>query len=502
MSYEKLQERFARLGQLDEVGAIVDWDQAVNMPQSAGEARAESIAGLTRLRHELLIERQVGDWIDTATRQLENGELGDWEAANLREMGRAYRRATVVPGDLVEASTKADKQSEQAWRSYRAENDFTSYAPYLERVLSLKRQVGEAQAQALGVGVYDALIDEYEPGVRSADIDRAFAPLEAFLPDFTERVIERQKSVRPVAPRGPFPIEQQRELGIRMIKAVGFDLDRGRLDVSHHPFCGGVARDVRITTRYDEDDFTSALMGVLHESGHGKYEQGLPLVWEHQPVGLARGMALHESQSLLLEMQVCRSRQFLEFAAPLLREAFEDSASELPEAFELENLVALYSRVERSLIRVDADEVTYPAHILLRYDIEQRLINGTLQVKDLPEAWDERMLALLHTSTHGDDKNGCMQDVHWPSGAFGYFPLYTLGAIVAAQLFASVQSSKPGVMGQLEVGDFSVLDGWLRENVWQWGSRYTTDELLERATGRSLDPSCFIEHLERRYLAS
>jgi carboxypeptidase Taq len=281
---------------------------------------------------------------------------------------------------------------------------------------------------------------------------------------------------------------------------VGFDLDQGRLDVSHHPFCGGVPRDVRITTRYDSNDFTTALMGVLHESGHGKYEQGLPERWLHQPVGAARGMVLHESQSLLLEMQVCRSEHFLHFAAPLIREAFERNVAAQPEAFTAENLSVLYARVRRGYIRVDADEVTYPAHVLLRYDLERRLIDGSLGVMDLPEAWNAKMQSLLGLSTLGNDKDGCLQDVHWPSGAFGYFPLYSLGAMVAAQLFARAQKDNVDLWSDLRAGNFERLNAWLSVHVWQQASSLSTDEILTNATGEPLNPRWFVEHLRQRYL--
>jgi len=497
VSYEKLHEHFRRLGQLQEVAAIVEWDQAVNMPQQAGNSRAESMAGLARLSHELLTQQRVGDWLLAAAEQ---DDLGDWERANVREMQRLYRRATALEPNLVEAVARADKQSEQAWRRYRGENDFAGYAPHLEEVVSLHRQVAMALGEALQLQPFDALVDAFEPGVVCQDIDAVFAPLEAELPALTDAVIERQASVGFTQPEGPFDTAAQRQLGLKMMAAVGFDLSRGRLDVSHHPFCGGVPSDVRITTRYDESDFTSSLMGVLHEAGHGKYEQGLPHRWEHQPVGLARGMALHESQSLLLEMQVCRGLPFVKFAAPSIREAFAGSCARQPAAFTLENLTALYSRVERSYIRVDADEVTYPAHILLRYGLEKQLIAGTLPVKELPDAWDSDMRRLLQLSTAGNDKDGCLQDVHWPSGAFGYFPLYTMGAMIAAQLYAAIVRAVPDLEASIERGSFAQLDEWLRQNVWSWGSCHTSTELVERATGEPLDPRYFLDHLRRRYL--
>jgi carboxypeptidase Taq len=497
VSYERLYERFRRLGQLAEVSAIVEWDQAVNMPEAAGASRAQAIAALTRMRHELLTDGGMQDWLAAASEQR---DLGTWERANVREMQRVHARAHAIPGDLVEASANADKTSEQAWRRFRAENDFASYAPYLEQVVSLKRQVGQALASALELSVYDALMDEFEPGGRSADIDRVFAPLEAFLPDFTEAVIERQRYAEVIEPAGPFPVRAQRQLALELMPLVGFDLERGRLDVSHHPFCGGVPEDVRITTRYDESNFTSALMGVLHECGHGKYEQALPTQWANQPVGMARGMVLHESQSLLLEMQVCRSDAFLRWAAPRICAAFAEQCNRQPQAFALSNLRALYGRVRPSLIRVDADEVTYPAHVLLRYQLERALIDGSLAVRELPEAWNERMQALLGLSTSGNDKDGCMQDVHWPSGAFGYFPLYTLGAMVAAQLFSGARQAHPDLEAQIARGDFKSLDAWLRAHVWSQASVATTEQVLQACTGEGLNPQWFIRHLQNRYI--
>ena len=497
MSYARLHEHFRRVGQLDEIRAIVEWDQAVNMPDSAGDSRAESMATLSRLRHQLLIEPRVSDLLEAAAAQT---DLDSWQQANLREMRRQVRRAVAVPADLVEAAEHAEKKSEQAWRLFRKENDFASYMPYLERVIQLTREAAAAVGQTLELESYDALLDGFEPGMRRDLVERALSPLERFLPDFTDRVIERQKAVRAIVPPGPFDVDRQRRLGLRLLRDVGFDAARGRLDISHHPFCGGVPTDVRITTRYDENDFTSGLMGILHEAGHGKYEQGLPRRWLHQPVGLARGIALHESQSLLLEMQVCRGRAFLTYAAPLIREAFAESASAEPGAYSPENLEALALRVERGLIRVDADEVTYPAHILLRYEIERDLIEADIEVRDLPEVWDAGMQKLLRLRTAGNDRDGCLQDVHWPSGGFGYFPLYTIGAMIAAQLFSKLASDASDLAMQIEKGRFQQLDAWLSRFVWQLGSFCTTDEILQRATGESLNPEFFIDHLRRRYL--
>ncbi|MEN9578654.1 MAG: hypothetical protein RJA70_1663 [Pseudomonadota bacterium] len=495
--YEKLARHFRRIGQLGEVAAIVEWDQAVNMPAAAGPARADAMATVASLSHDLRTQAWLGDALAAAELQR---DLGAWERANLKEMSRAWRRATAVPGDLVEASTKAEKTCEQAWRQCRAANDFMAFAPLLESVVALKIQVAQALAEHLGCSPYDALLDEYEPGARAEDIDVIFAELRAFLPSFTEQVIEHQRAEAPIVPLGPFPLDQQRALAQELMLATGFDLSIGRLDTSHHPFCGGVPRDVRLTTRYDERDFTSAIMGVLHEAGHGKYEQALPAHWEHSPVGQARGMLIHESQSLLQEMQVCRSPEFLRFAAPGFRTAFPEQSRAQPLAYTPQNLASLYTRVKRSFIRVDADEVTYPSHVLLRYEIERDLLGGKLRVRDLPEAWDTGMRLLLSVSTLGNDRDGCMQDVHWPSGAFGYFPLYTLGAMAAAQLYEHARRAVPAIPEAIAAGNFGLLNDWLRQHIWARASSVSTQQLLTDATGEPLNSHYFIHHLQRRYL--
>jgi len=288
----------------------------------------------------------------------------------------------------------------------------------------------------------------------------------------------------------------QRQVGIQFMTALGFDFAHGRIDTSFHPFCGGYPDDTRITTRYDEADFTSALMGVIHETGHALYEFGLPGGrWRHQPVGRARGMQMHESQSLLMEMQACRSREFTQWAAPRLAQAFGGSGPE----WDAENLYQLGIRVERGFIRVDADEVTYPAHVIIRYRLEKALVEGSMEVEDLPAAWNEGYTRLLGI-TPPDDRLGCLQDIHWYGGSWGYFPTYTLGAMTAAQLFDAARRADPNIMPAIGGGDFGPLRTWLRANVHGLGSSLSTRELLVRATGRALDAEVFKTHLKERYL--
>ncbi len=500
MSYAALEHQQKRVAHLEHLEAIAAWDEATMMSEGGGNARGEALATLRGLIHDESVKPEMGDWIAAA--EATAGELDAWQSANLREIKRVWQRATALPSSLVEATSLTESKSEQAWRRLRADNDWTSFEPFMREVFARKREVAQALSDELGLEPYDALLDGYEPGAKSAAIAGLFERLGAFLPGFIPRVVERQKSQGVVRPPGPFPIESQRKLGIELMRKLGFDFKRGRLDVSHHPFCGGVPEDVRITTRYDDADFAKAMMGVLHETGHAKYEQNLPAQWLGQLVGRARSMSVHESQSLFLEMQISRSREFATFAAPLLAEAFAESARRAPKAFDPANLYALATRVAPSLIRVDADEVTYPCHIILRFEIESALVRGTLDVRDVPDAWDERMQRLLGISTRGNFKNGCMQDVHWPSGAVGYFPTYTLGALLAAQLFETAAREVQELRPALERGELAALDAWLREKVWGQASLLETDALVRHATGRALDTAAFERHLERRYLGT
>ncbi|MCB9948952.1 MAG: carboxypeptidase M32 [Rhodospirillaceae bacterium] len=496
-AYRELERRFARMSGIDNALGILHWDQETQMPEGATETRGDALATLQVLHHELLTDPRVGELLDGAEAA---GGLDAWQQANLREMRRGYLHATAVPADLVEASAKATTACEVAWRAARRDNDFAGLKPRLALVLSLTRQVGEAKSAALGLDLYDALLDGFEPGGRAAEIDAVFAELAAFLPAFTAEVLERQASrPAPLPLAGPFPVEMQRRLGLDLMRAAGFDFERGRLDVSAHPFCGGADNDVRITTRYDETDFTKALMGVMHETGHALYEQGRPAAWMHQPVGSSRGMAMHESQSLALEMQACRSAEFLAYAAPLMRAAFADHADTGGPAWTADNLHRLYTRVERGLIRVDADEVTYPAHVILRYRLERAMLNGDLALDDLPGAWADAMADLVGV-VPPDDRRGCLQDIHWPGGAWAYFPTYTLGAMIAAQLFDAACKAEPDLLPGLTRGDFAPFVGWLRRHVHSQGSARTTTELLTAATGRPLDAGVFKAHLRRRYL--
>lgn len=494
-AYEALKDRFNRLSALGGAQAMLHWDRATMMPEGGATARAEQQAVLALIAHETLTAPETADLLAGAVDAA--ASLGEWDRANLREMERIHAHATATPADLVTRLSRQKSETEMIWRKARAANDYASLAPALDKLVALIREQADAKAAALGLDPYDALLDGYDPGRRASDVDRLFAELQSFLPGLLREVMEHQARGPAVhVPEGPFPVAQQEKLGREVMDLMGFDFAHGRLDVSHHPFTGGVPDDSRITTRYDEADFTESLMAVIHETGHSLYERGLPAEWRGQPVGRARGMTIHESQSLLFEMQAARTEAFIAFLVPRFRAAFGSNGP----AWEAENILRHYRKVQPSLIRVQADEVTYPLHVMLRYQLERALIAGDLQASDLPGAWNEGMKDLLGI-VPPDDARGCMQDIHWPSGSFGYFPTYTLGALAAAQLFAAAQRAEPGLEAALGQGDFAPLTRFVHAKVHGVGSRLTPDEIIIHATDEPLGVSAFRRHIERRYLS-
>jgi carboxypeptidase Taq len=494
MSYQALEQRYRELGHLGHAQAMLGWDEAVMMPTGGGEQRADAMATLAALLHREVTSSQTGQLL-AAARQEPN--LDAWQRANLREIERDRRRANALPETLVRERSRAATLCEQSWRRARSNNDWDAIKPALAGLLRLTREVAARLGDANGMPPYDALIDQYQPGIGQAQIDPIFAELREFLPPFIDRVLAQRPHPLPLT--GPFPQTRQEALARALMTRVGFDFAHGRLDVSHHPFCGGDPEDTRITTRYDEADFLPAMLAVLHETGHALYEQGRPKAWRNLPVGEAAGMAVHESQSLLLEMQVCRSREFLHSVAPIIRQHLVDAAATDP-AWDADNLYLASTQVQRGLIRVDADEVTYPLHVILRYELEQAMLAGELEIADLPAAWNEKMVRYLGRTTGDNHRDGCMQDVHWYAGLFGYFPCYTLGAVMAAQLYAAAQQRRGDILAGVAQGDFAPLLSWLRTNVHGRGRLVELPQLLTDATGSVLSTNAFKTHLQARYL--
>ncbi len=490
---DQLTATFTRLYRYGHLAALASWDQAAMMPPKGNQARAAAMAELGILMHRTVTDPALAPLFEQAEAEARD----DDSRASLREMRRDWLLASRVPPSLVEAQSLASSRCEHAWRTQRRANDWKGFTANFREVVKLAREEARLLGEASGLAPYDALLDKYEPGMRSSTLDALFGEVDSWLPDLIRRVGKSQRSDPVLAAIGPFPLDKQQALGMDLMQLLGFDLQAGRLDASAHPFCGGVPEDVRITSRYREDDFVSSLMSTVHETGHARYEQGLPRELVHLPVGRARSMGIHESQSLTFEKQLARSPAFAQLLAPLLKRHFGDQP-----AFDAVNLARLFTRVEPGLIRVDADELTYPAHVILRYQIERALISGEAEVDDIPQLWDDKMMASLELDTRGNFENGCLQDIHWAMGTFGYFPSYTLGAMYAAQYAAAIQRQHPMVQAHIAAGDLSEVFEWLGKNIWSQASRWSTDELVRRATGEPLNAGHFRRHLEARYLTA
>lgn len=473
--------------------SLLRWDAAVMMPRGSAEVRGEQLAALETEHHALLTAPRITRLLDRAKANAQG--LQDWQLANLREMQRQRDHAIATPVMLISRLARATAVAESHWGAARRENDFALFAPHLEELLRLVRDKAALLGQALSLPPYDALMDEYSPGIGTGDIDALFKTLGLRLPTMIRTALGAQQET-PIAPLpGKFTSARQRALVVEVMKALGFPFDRGRLDESEHPFTEGVAGDIRVTTRYDGSDPFTGLLGALHETGHAMYDLGMPQAWRDQPVGRDRGMALEESQSLLLEMIVGRSRAFVTYLQPLLIKHFAVSGPEWEPAALLQRLTL----VRRGLIRVDADEMSYPLHIQHRYEIETQLLAGELRVADLPAAWDAGMEQRFGTRPTTVSE-GCLQDVHWALGLFGYFPSYVLGSVIAAQLWESMRAQVEDLDAQIARGEFEGLFGWLRDNVHGYGAKLPVKELIIQATGQPLSANALLRYLENKYL--
>ncbi len=491
--YAQLEQEWRRLHAFHGALALLRWDAAVMMPRGSAEVRGEQLAALETETHALLTAPKITRLLDRA--HANSAGLEDWQLANLREMRRARDHAIATPVSLITRLARATSRAEGQWAEARRENNFELFAPHLEEVVNLVRDKAALLGQALGLPPYDALVDEFSPGVATADMEAIFKALSRRLPNLIREALTLQEG-RPSLPiTGKFAAGKQRALVLEVMRAIGFPFDRGRLDESEHPFTEGVWGDIRVTTRFDNTDVFSGLLGAMHETGHAMYDLGLPQAWRDQPVGRDRGMALEESQSLLLEMLVGRSRAFVQYLRPLLEKHFGVSGPE----WEPENLYRRLTQVKRSLIRVDADELTYPLHILLRYELEKKLLSGELAVRDVPDAWSQGLEQRLEVRPTGA-ADGCLQDIHWALGSFGYFPSYALGAVIAAQLWESLRNAVPELEAQIARGEFGGLFGWLRENVHAMGAKGTVNELMKQATGQPLSAAALLRYLESKYL--
>ncbi len=489
-AYAELTQRLADLTALEEVVGILSWDQEIVMPSGAADARGRQLSTVQVVAHERLTHPRLAELLATLRH---DPTLDTTQAANVREAQRDVNKATRVPSHLVRALGETAVRGHEVWVGARKNKDFQEFAPVLTELVDLAKQ--RAAAIAPDRPAYDVLLDDYEPGMTMARLDPIFARLKEVLLPLIARVRAAKDVPDMTWLAQHVPAENQRQVGEKIVRSMGYDFSRGRLDTSVHPFCGGAGpTDVRITTRYNENAFLGSLTGLVHETGHALYEQGRDLSLADQPVSRPRSMGIHESQSLLWEKQVAHGRAFWQAHYPELQQSY-GFLQDKP----LDDFLRGVNYVNpNNFIRVAADELTYPLHVILRYEIERDLFSGQLDVRDLPTAWKERMRGYLGI-TPPDDAVGVLQDVHWSGGAFGYFPCYTLGALYAAQFYQAAVAEHPEIPARLAEGAVEPLLGWLRRNVHQVGSRLETDALVVAATGRMLDPEAFLSYVTAKF---
>ena len=481
---------------LNSTAGILGWDQETMMPNGGAELRSRQLAQLARLSHETFTAPKIGEFIAAAEDAVRSMPADCVDAVNVREIRRDYDKATKLPSSLIAELAQTGSQAQHAWVEARRESDFKKFQPWLEKTVKLNIQKAQCLGWPKGGEAWDALADYYEPALTAADVTKVFEPLRARLQKLLDRIRGASKKPSNAFNEFALPIDSQEKFVRYMAKRIGFDFNCGRLDRSAHPFCGGShSRDVRMTTRYTETCVFDALGSTMHESGHGMYEQGLDFAQSGLPMGSAAGLSVHESQSRMWENQVGRSMHFWKWSRPQLSAFFGDACDH----FTLEDLYQAANVVEPGLIRVESDEATYNMHVMIRFKLERDMLNGDMAIKDLPGIWNQLYKEYLGV-TVPDDRRGCLQDVHWSMGAIGYFPTYTLGTLLAAQLFERARKDVPGLEEGFTRGEFAPLLSWLRKNVHSEGRRYRLDELCLKVTGASLSADPMMRHLEAKLL--
>ena len=489
-AYDELLERLKDIDLVNQIGGLLGWDQEVLMPPKAAKLRAEQLSWISRTGHEKLTDSRIGELLEILEKDTNLNEI---QRGNVRLARDSYNKATKLPTDFVAEMAMHKSKSQISWTEARAKNDFSIFRNDLAKMVEMSRQ----KADYLGFQEvrYDALLDLYESGLTVSKVDPLFAGLRENVAPLVKKVIEDgKKPEMSWVHENNWSKEGQEKLSQSISESIGFDFEAGRRDASTHPFCGGPnPDDVRWTTRYDESDPFGSLYGSLHETGHGLYEQGRPRNLDFQPAGSANGLGVHESQSRLWENQVGRSKEFCEWALPTWKKYFPEQMKNVS----ADELWRSVNFVEPSLIRVEADEATYNLHIMIRYEIEKRLIAGEIEVDDLPDVWDDMYEEYLGIRAPNRTL-GVLQDIHWSFGAFGYFPTYTLGNLYSAQLLTAARKDLPNHDEDIRTGNFTPLLEWMRRNVHSRGSIITPAELVEEATGRPPSPNDFVEYLKQK----
>lgn len=486
---EKLSQYVRQTALLESIEALVGWDERTYMPEEAGPYRAEQITFLAGEIHRRKTNPQLGEWLSEAAAAQGSLDPHSDDATTVRMLKRNYDKQTKLPQRLVEELARASILGQQAWVAARAKNDFASFAPHVKTLFALKKE----QAQAIGYKShpYDALLDDFEPEAKTADVTKVLADLRSELVPLVQQIQGSSRKAPTEILTRSYPKDDQAAFGTMAAKAIGFDFGRGRLDVTHHPFCSGMGpNDCRITTRYDEKFFPSAFFGILHEAGHGIYDQGLRTEQFGLPPGTYLSLGIHESQSRMWENLVGRSAAFWKHFYPQARARFSTALANVSQ----EDFFFAINGVRPSLIRVEADEATYNLHIIVRFELEQALITGDLAVADLPGAWKEKYQQYLGI-VPPNDADGCLQDIHWSAALIGYFPTYSLGNLYASQFFEQAEQDLGDLSAMFAKGEFAPLKEWLQNNIHKQGQCYTASELVQKVTGKPLSHAALMRHL-------
>jgi carboxypeptidase Taq len=491
-AYKSLVAHAQETAKLHSIAGLLEWDERTKMPAAAGAYRAEQISYLAGEVHKRQTAPQVGEWLAELAGGAAAGDPHSDVGTVTRQLRRQYDKKTRLPQALVEELSRTAVLGQQMWVEARKADSFAMFKPLLEKTLELKRQ--EAAALGFEATPYDALLDDYEPFAKTAEVSATLAALRDELTPLVAQIVASPRQPDGELLKREFAVDAQEAFGKEAAAAIGFDFDAGRLDVTDHPFCGEAGpRDVRITTRYNRHDFSDAFFSILHEAGHGLYEQGLPAEHFGLPTGESASLGIHESQSRMWENQVGRSRAFWELFLPKAQARFPAL-----QGASLDTFYAAINEVRPSLIRVDADEVTYNLHILIRFELERAMIENDLQAADLPGAWNEKYEKYLGI-TPPSYADGCLQDVHWSAGLFGYFPTYSLGNLYAGQFFAKASADLGDLNAAFRRGEFAPLLGWLRKNIHLQGQRYTASELAMKVTGQPLSHTAWIGQIKEKY---
>jgi carboxypeptidase Taq len=490
-AYQKLHEHYKEVAMLESCSGVLAWDERTYLPKGGGVHRGDQLALLAGMLHDRLTDSRLDDLLDSAAQSF--SDPLSVEAVNVREWRRSYDRATKLPKKLVEELTRVTTIGQQVWGEAREQNDYEAFKPTLAEILVLKKE--EAAALSEGRGLYDTLLDEFEPGETSANLKQMFKALRDDLIPLVEAIGSAAKKPDLSILHRDYPEDLQASFGEMAAAAIGFDFGSGRLDVSTHPFCCGMGpRDTRITTRYDRNELNQSFFGILHEAGHGLYDQGLDSEHWGMPMGEAVSLGIHESQSRMWENFVGRSAGFWRHFYPKLKDVFPAQLSNVSE----DDFVFAVNDVRPSTIRVEADEVTYNLHILLRFEMEIALMDEGLSVDDVPGLWNEKFEHFFGVTVK-DDTDGCLQDIHWSFGGMGYFPTYTLGNLYAAQFFDKAKEDLGDLEDQFAKGEFEPLRSWLTEKVYRQGMRYLANDLVREVTGEPLSHRPLINHLTTKY---